>query len=287
MPTKTKIKEDMEFNETMSKLIEALKGIAASRFQSLKNEKQEKLEKFDKYFSSFFKFANLTDTDHPALKLVCDTVGVIAITSDQGFMGVLNGRICSSVTEIVKGVDAELIVIGKKGAAKLKSSGKKITEFPGVDERKRYEQAVAIKDYVMKQCYERKIGKLFLVYADPVSFTSQKIETIALLPATELFEDKEKYLLHEKQELCVESNFENLLEYLIGTWISIKLYETFFDSKLSEYAARSIQLEGSLQYLTEEGKRLRLKYNKARQEAVDSAMREVFSAMLGAASMKS
>ncbi|MBN1353946.1 MAG: F0F1 ATP synthase subunit gamma [Candidatus Omnitrophica bacterium] len=286
MPTKTKIKEDMEFNITMTKLLEALKGIAAAQFQTLKNKKKEKFEKFDRNFANFFRLINLTRIGHPALKSVNDKTGVIAVMSELGFMGTLNSKIGNMSLEIMGNSDGEFIVTGKKGAAKLKVSGKKVTIFPGIRENKRYEQAVAIKDYVVKLFDEQKIGKLDLVYANPISFTSQKVESFTLLPATELFRDKEKYVLYDKQELCIESDVASIMKYLVEIWITTKLYETFFDSKLSEYAAQSVQLEGSLQYLEEEGKRLRLKYNKARQEEVDSAMREVFSAILGASGGK-
>jgi ATP synthase F1 gamma subunit len=284
MPTKTVIKGELEFNGTMKSLVEALKGIAAAQFQTLKKKKTEKFEKFDSYFTSFFQMVGLAGIDHFVLKPKNDCMGVIVIASDIGFMGALNAKLCNMAISVAGNREAEFIVTGKRGAAKLKSAGKKVVVFPAIDERKRYQQALDIKDYCLKQCHENKLGRLQLVYANPITFTSQKVEAIKLLPAGDLFNEKEKFVLQERQELSIESDPASLAEYLVGTWITCKLYETFFDSKLSEFAAQSVQLEGSLQFLVEEGKKLRLRYNKARQEEVDASMREVFAAIISAKS---
>ena len=77
MATKTIIKEELDFNNTMKQLVEALKGIAASQFQSLKKNKTEKFEKFDTYFTSFFQMVDLVGSDHFVLKPKSDVQGII------------------------------------------------------------------------------------------------------------------------------------------------------------------------------------------------------------------
>ena len=280
MPTKTTIKADLEFNSIMKNLVEVLKGIAASQFASLKGLKKEKLAEFQNHFKGFFRMVDLTGSDHPLVSIQTQTIGIVVITSELGFMGALNEKLSAKALEVAGKSPAEFIVVGKKGAAKIKGQGKNVTVFPAIEESKRYERALELKDYVMKEALEKRIGKVVLVYANPVSMTTQKIEALTLIPATELFEEKEKIVIPPKQELCIESDIKDIMTYLVSVWMGHTFYETFFDSKLSEYAAQMMQLEGSLQYLDEQSGILKLAYNKKRAEDIDASMREIFSAIL-------
>ena len=43
-----------------------------------------------------------------------------------------------------------------------------------------------------------------------------------------------------------------MVEYLAGVWVTSKLFEVFEDSKLAEFSARAMHLEGSFQKLEKE-----------------------------------
>jgi F0F1-type ATP synthase gamma subunit len=60
--------------------------------------------------------------------------------------------------------------------------------------------------------------------------------------------------------------------------ITSKLFEVFEDGKLAEFSARAMHLEGSLQKVEKEYKKVKRKCFKASHELIDKGMRESFAA---------
>ena len=83
-----------------------------------------------------------------------------------------------------------------------------------------------------------------------------------------------------KEKIISESKIDKIMEYLTHIWITNKLYGLFEDNKMAEFAAQSLQLDGSLQNLTEMNKKLKLLFVKTRRELIDSSLREIVSSRL-------
>lgn len=277
MATLSSLKKEYDFNVELASVIDVMKGIAASQFQALQRRK-ERFRKFLNSFSSFFQLIDFSNVKHPFGRLVTDRVGIIMITSDEGFMGGLNTHVINAALAQRK-TDAELIIVGDRGAAYLKGLGEQFTYFPGVADENKYELAMKLRDYIMQQSKQAKFGMVFLSYPLPVSFTFQKVEVIKLLPCTELFERKEARTVSD-EKVIVESHLEDIIEHLVAEWISEKLYEVFEDSKLSEFAARAINLEQSYQNVLQLRKIARYRFFQAKHTSVDRSMRETFASQL-------
>jgi len=286
MPTSKAIKEVLNFLQSMEKLIAALKEIDASHFQSFVKKKDTKFQDFDSVIKDFLRFlhgiVNVLGIDDTLLKPAPGRCGIIVFTSDASFMGKLNNAICDQAVKLMaKKRDVEFIILGKKGLGRLRYTDAHITSFQGIVENRRYEQASKVREYVYKQRLDGKLGDLYMVYARCLSFGKQDAEVIQLLPATALFQGSPKLEFGKWQEICLESDVDKIVDYLVDNWIGRNIYEAAYESKLAEYAARTMQLEGSLDYLRNEVRKCALSYNKARQGETDTAMREVFAALLG------
>lgn len=285
----SQLRRELRFNAEFLQLIQTLKNIAASQYHMLEREK-ERFAEFMEEFSGFFRVVNMVDVEDPLVRASSDVVGIVLVTSDSGFMGGLNAGV------IEAGVDAQgilpadrvrRVVIGEKGAAKLTEQGVTFQYFPGINSETRYEQAMEIRDYLVKEVLERRMGRVVLVYPRPISFTQQTIETIRLLPCADLFDAapapaqadlrRETGFLAGSRKVVVESSFRDMVEYLASVWVASKLYEVFEDSKLAEFAARAMHLEESVQKLEKDHKRLKHQCFRAAHEMVDKGMRESFS----------
>ena len=106
-----------------------------------------------------------------------------------------------------------------------------------------------------------------------------KRKILNILPCSELFE-KRKRVAEEAEDIIMESSLSDIIEYLVETWITAKLFEVFEDSKLAEFSARTLHLEESHQVLLKEGKMVRFQYFRSRHELIDKGMRETFSAQI-------
>ncbi len=277
MKTVKQLKEELEMNGDLTNLMDVLKGIAATEFWILQ-KKKKRFAEFIKAFEGFFRFLDLVNVQHPFVQEQGD-LAIIMITSDEGFMGGLNARVMNAALSYPGADNAELMIIGDQGANYLASRGRKFIRFPGFKSNECYEAAMEFKEYIMKEGLAGKFGRLVLFYPNPISFMIQKIERLALLPCSDLFEgggEKVKDL----ENVIVESPVKNVIEYLVETWIVQKLFEVFEDSKLAELSARTLHLEESYQTLIEQKKGLHHQYFRSRHELVDSEMRDIFSASI-------
>ncbi|MCK5850899.1 MAG: F0F1 ATP synthase subunit gamma [Kiritimatiellae bacterium] len=283
------LKKDLVFNKDLLSLVSTLKNVAGSQFHIMEKKKQ-RFDAFMDAFAGFFRVVNLVDVVNPLVQVEFDITGLLIVTSDSGFMGGLNSGVIRAGLAAVESIPEEkvkLIVVGDKGAGVLDDRSD-LKKFDGINQDTIYEQSVVIKDYLMREVKERRIGKLLVAYPKALSFSTQTISVTHLLPCGDLFDKKlssevtkhvgTKRFISESREVIVESSFDDMVEYLSGIWVTSKLFEIFEDGKLAEFSARAMHLEGSLQKVEKEYIKVKQKCFKATHELIDKGMRESFAA---------
>ena len=284
------IRKELKFNTELVQLIETLKNIAAAQYHMLEKEK-ERFDDFMNAFSEFFRVVNLVEVQNPLVRVTSDVLGIVAVTSDAGFMGGVNQGVMRAA-QVAQGDRQDdqtaWVIIGEKGASTFSDQERKFKFFKGINQDTIYEQAVEIKDYIVSEVLANRMGKVVLAYPKSLSFSSQAVEVINILPCAELFDaSAESEVSHRfkgdgfmarASRIIVESSFSDMVEYLAGVWVTSRLYEVFEDSKLAEFSARAIHLEGSFQKLEKERKKIKHMCSKAVHEKIDKGMRESFSA---------
>jgi ATP synthase F1 gamma subunit len=284
------LRKDLRFNTELRNLVETLKNVAGSQYQLLE-KKKERFEEFMDEFAGFFRVVDLARETNPLIRTETDILGLVIVTSDSGFMGGLNaGVIDAAIAAQGRHPDekTKLVVIGDKGTMRVGDMNREYKFFPGIHQDTIYEQSIEIKDYIVNEVLEGRMGKVILAYPKSISFTAQSIEVINILPCGEFFDrDAEsevsrhtatKRLIADATRVIVESTFADMAKYLAGVWVSSKLFEVFEDSKLAEFSARAMHLEDSLQKVEKEQKKLKHLFFKASHEQIDKGMREGFSA---------
>jgi len=273
-----KIKKDLEFNRELVDLIDVLKGIASSQFQMIK-KRRERFRLFIDSFDGFFRIVDLSRPHHAFTTAGAGKMGIIMITSDEGFMGGLNAQVINSALNYRKNNSAELIILGQKGAFYLKELGEKFTSFPGIGGEIDYQMVLKLRDYIISRKLNGEIGKTVLFYPQLLSFAYREIKMANIFPCTELFE-RRKDVIDGNKKVILESSLDKIIEYLVNTWITHRLYEIFEDSKLSEFTARIVSLEEKHQQLFKRSKTLKTRYFYALHRLIDRNIEEVFAAAL-------
>lgn len=292
----TELRKELKFNVELVQLIETLKNIAAAQYHMMEKEK-ERFDQFMDAFSDFFRVVNLVEVENPLVGVASDVLGIVVVTSDSGFMGGLNQGVTRAALDTQGDLADDrvsLVVIGDKGQATFSDQDREFKFFRGIAQDTLYEQAVEIKDYIVREVMEKRMGKVVVAYPKPISFSAQDIDVISILPCAQLFDaaaESEvshrvggKGIIAEARKIIVESSFIDMVEYLAGVWVTSKLFEVFEDSKLAEFSARAMHLEGSFQKLDKELKKLKHQVFKAAHELIDKGMRESFGARKGAKS---
>lgn len=270
-----RLKKELEMNRRLTGIIDVLKKISAAQFSALERRRLH-YEDFTGRMKGFFGFLNVSDVSHPFLKPKQKKRGVVVITSDEGFLGELNSLVCRRALEsIPPGEDASLFVIGERGANYMEDVKETFVFFPGITSDINLSEPEALRDFILKKVLDERVGEVELFYPKFISWTQQEIHSIRLLPV-DFFSAR---LGGGLAPLIIEPSAERILEYLVGIWLTHNLYEIFWDSKLSELAARTLHLEGSHNELRNMNQRLEYKYFRTVHEATDRNIREVLTSM--------
>ena len=272
----TQLKKDGQFNSDFTKIVDTLRGMAAARFRVL--ERQLALfEPYDKATAALLDGVDLRQVDHPFVQPRTEAVGVVMVTSDEGFLGGLNSQVVERGLR-EGGPGGVLTVIGEQGTHVLQELQYGATAFPGIDDASRLNCALTVRDHVVRQVLTGACGPLLVVYPRPLSFSIQEVRVERLLPCTAWASRKQAQ--DALKEVCWESDPADVVEYVVMGWIGHRLDEIFALSRLSELGARMVHLEGSYQELVRLGKKLRLQYLRVRHEMIDRSIREISSAQL-------
>ncbi len=296
MPQLNDLRKDLKFNGELLSLVDTLKNVAGAQYHTLEKQK-ERFDEFMLAFREFFRVVNMVEVINPLVKVSSDILGIVVVTSDSGFMGGLNQGVIRAGLAVQGDIPDDkvsYVIIGEKGGAAFRDKRKKFKFFRGISQDTIFEQATEIRDYIVKEVLEGRMGKVIVAYPKPLSFTAQTIETVNILPCQALYEEKEKEgeaqpdakstasskFIKASRSVIVESSYDDMVEYLASVWVTSELYIVFEDSKLAEFSARATHLEGSIQKVQKEHKKLKHLCFKATHEKIDKGMRESYSAKM-------
>lgn len=272
----TRLKQDVLFNQELTKVIDVLKGIAAARLHVL--ERQLRLgDQGAKAVARFLEMADLRQVSHPFVQAQAATAGALIVTSTAGFLGGLNTQVVHAALRDV-GNDGVLTVVGERGATAVKELHREATVFPGIEDAARVSLAAEVTEHLIRQVLDRAYGRLIVAYPRYVSSSSQQVTVEVLLPCGEWSAPVEQDA--QGMDVAWESRVEDVVEYVVTQWLGARVEHIFALSRLAELGARVLHLEGSYQELMRQGKQLKFQYFRARHEVIDRSMREIFAAQL-------
>jgi len=273
-----RLKRDVLFNQELTKVIDVLKGIAASRFHVLERQ----LVLFERCFQATAQFLDMVDlqrVSHPFVQARTNTVGALMVTSNAGFLGGLNTQVIAAGVRQA-GAGGVLTVVGERGASALRELRREATVFPGIEDATRASLASAVSEHLIRQLLDGACGRLIVVYPRYLSASAQQVTTEVLLPCHEWPPSAQAPPRADVQDVLWESRVEDVVEYVVIQWLGSRLDQLFALSRLAELGARVIHLEGSYQELMRQGKQLKMDYFRARHELIDRSMREIFASQL-------
>jgi F0F1-type ATP synthase gamma subunit len=278
MAKTAKIKSDLDDVTSMVEVFQILKDVASNHFYNAAKRKEKFIE-FAESFVDFFRMVNLTDARSPLVQPVSDNVGIVAITSEGGFMADMTAKVIKQcIREAQKHKSVTYYIIGQKGVEKIRAMGiKEFQGFTGVEDRGLYQITLEAKDAIIKNIEEKKIGRVFAVYPRAMSLSFIKPYTVKLLPSEELL-SKQSEIKDTIEKVIVESDLNDIIHYLATIWLVCRLYEMLEDCVIAGFAAQSQQLEASLERLKKDKAGLFSAFRKAKKSDIDKSLREVFTA---------
>jgi len=235
-------------------------------------------------------------------------VGIILITSNRGLCGGFNAAIINKVHESIKKyqkigeevvVEAEFVLIGKKGAAIHHRGHTIVADFPKLDLASEVNEIVPVANLIIGEYLSGKYDKVMVAYTDFISSSKQIPRVKQILPIEidqadeylgivgqdtrlgldkEFIEDKEeKYLRSGKfsYEYTFEPSPEEVLNDMLPRLIEIQLYQALLESNASEHSARMAAMHQATEAAGDMVSELTLSFNKARQASITSEIAEI------------
>jgi len=235
-------------------------------------------------------------------------VGIILITSNRGLCGGFNAAIINKVYESIKKyhtigeealVEAEFVLIGKKGAAIHRHGQTIVADFPKLDLASEVNEIVPVANLIIGEYLSGKYDKVMVAYTDFVSSSKQIPRVKQILPIQinqadeylgivgedsrlgldkEFIKDKEgKHSRSGKfnYEYTFEPSPEEVLNDMLPRLIEIQLYQALLESNASEHSARMAAMHQATEAAGDMVGELTLSFNKARQAAITSEIAEI------------
>jgi len=275
-----RFKKELRSTTYLMELVDVLKRVAASQFQSLARSQAEGTSLSSRIvLEDYFRLIPPAQFRHPFVEKPAPPLGIVIVASDEGFLGGLNAAVIQKALSARGGEQAELIVLGERGRIYLEDLGERITPFPGVGEHISSEKVERLRDYIVGQYLQRKFASVLVFYPRCMSFVHQEVESFQLLPYERPPQSLD-LVSSDPREIILEPSAYSIIEYLIQLWLARKIHELFWQSKLSELAARAMHLEASFQELGEQKKKQTLKYFRSLHEVADTSIRESYAGLV-------
>ena len=281
----TLLRKDLAFNKLMENIIEVLKGVAATEYFHLQT-KRKSFDEFEGYLKDLFQMVDIGGFNHPYFGGSASRTNIVMITSDTGFLGELNMSVVNYGLAQYKSDDL-LTVVGREGARYVGENDYKFSNFAGIDDDISYHGVMKLRDHIIKEFFDKQLSGTVIVYPHFVSFSVQQIEQFQLFPCRFLFPQESgsisiggsrgkfwEELAEEK--VILDSSLKTIVEYLVKVWIGQLINLIFWESKLSEWAARVMHLERSSNEIRDQQKKMRLQYFRTLHERSDKSTREIF-----------
>lgn len=275
----------------ISKVTATMETISAVRYRQLFHQWQQGQQFYEALAQLVYLMISAEKSiAHPLLASSANKrQALIVIGSDRGLCGAYHNELFRQVEIHLKlasrfGRQLDLYAKGRKVVSylehrKIKPAG----VYEDIDQTLSSEQSRQIADYFVKQYLAGKIGRLGIVYHRFFSAASQKVQTLTILPISELIDDLTTRstviwpyeLLFEDFTLSPNAYelFEKLSEMIIRTAIE----GCFLEAALSEHLARVVCMRNATDSAEEMIEDLTRQYNRLRQGQITVELLDIVS----------
>jgi F-type H+-transporting ATPase subunit gamma len=281
MATLRDIKRKIDAVKKTQQITRAMNMVAAAKLRTT----QQKLDQFVPYARQLTEIMNrvaagIDPEGFPLLMSHEEVVKVelISITADRGLCGAFNTNLIHTTEKFVaakeqEGLEVSLTIIGRKGRDYFRRRKRPTRAFhEGMLNNPNIGDATAIGQEGIELFLSHEVDEVHLCYAEFVNMATQRPVVKKLLPITPAtVEEEEEELL----EYIFEPSREGVLNNLLPNYINLQILEAFFQTAVSEHAARMTAMDNAVSNCKEMVRDLTLVYNKARQAGITKELMDI------------
>jgi F-type H+-transporting ATPase subunit gamma len=283
MATLRDIKRKIDAVKKTQQITRAMNMVAASKLRTT----QQQLDQFIPYATQLTEIMNrvaagVEPEGFPLLMAHEEVVKVelISLTADRGLCGAFNTNLVAAADKFIQGKEQEglelsLTQLGRKGRDYFRRRKRPVRVFhEGMLNNPNYADASALGQEVIDLFLSHEVDEVYVCYAEFINIVTQRPVIKKLLPiAPETMEEEGQE--QELLEYIFEPSREGVLNDLLPNYIKLQLLEVFFQTAVSEHAARMAAMDNAVNNCKEMVRDLTLVYNKARQAAITAELMDI------------
>lgn len=281
MATLRDIKRKIDAVKKTQQITRAMNMVAASKLRTT----QQQLDQFVPYATQLTEIMNrvaagVEPEGFPLLMAHEEVVKVelISLTADRGLCGAFNTNLIAAADKFIQekeqeGLEISLTQLGRKGRDYFRRRKRPLRIFhEGMLNNPNYGDASALGQEVIDLFLTHEVDEVYVCYSEFINMVTQRPVVKKLLPiAPETVEEEEQ----EQLEYIFEPSREGVLNDLLPNYIKLQLLEFFFQTAVSEHAARMTAMDNAVNNCKEMVRDLTLVYNKARQAAITAELMDI------------
>ena len=281
MATLRDIKRKIDAVKKTQQITRAMNMVAAAKLRTT----QQKLDQFVPYATQLTEIMNrvaagVEPEGFPLLMAHEEVVKVelISLTADRGLCGAFNTNLIAAADKFIQkkeqeGLEVSVTQLGRKGRDYFRRRKRPLRIFhEGMLNNPNYGDASALGQEVIDLFLTHEVDEVYVCYSEFVNMVTQRPVVKKLLPiAPETVEEEEQ----EQLEYIFEPSREGVLNDLLPNYIKLQLLEFFFQTAVSEHAARMTAMDNAVNNCKEMVRDLTLIYNKARQAAITAELMDI------------
>ena len=283
MATLRDIKRKIDAVKKTSQITRAMNMVAASKLRGA----QLDMEKFHPYAVKFkeviSRLAAGVESDGTFALLTpreeVKRVELVLLTADRGLCGGFNNNLITAGERFLKskqseGIEVSLTAAGRKGADYFRRREVNLrSRLLGLLNKPNYGDATNLGEELIELFESQACDEVYIIYSRFAGMARQIPTTVKLLPIQAEI-DQEKSSVPALEYLFEPSHVE-LLTDLLPNYVHIQILECFYQTAVSEHAARMAAMDNATSNCKEVVRSLTLVYNKARQASITKELMDI------------
>ena len=202
---------------------------------------------------------------------------VVVITSNRGLAGAFNSNVFKIANALVvensaKGIETELMTIGKKGFDLMRKTSTIYKNESSLWDNLSYENVAVIADEVTEKFLAGDYDQVRLVYNSFKNAATQIVMDEQYLPVQIV---KSESGAAQSVDYIFEPSKEEIVTDLIPQALKTQFFKAILDSNAAEHGARMTAMHKATDNADALRKELVLQYNKERQAAITNEILEI------------
>ena len=221
---------------------------------------------------------------HPLLQVrPVSHAALILFTTSRGLCGSLNSNMVRAAVRFIldRGVSVDIIAVGAKGPALLRSvglSGSVSAQYQDLGNYPNVADILPMSRSIIDGFTAANYDEVYVGYSQFVNLMRQEPTLLRILPISPEDYETEAASAYHQVDYIYEPDPDGVLSTLLPRFIEAQVYRALLESIASEHSARMIAMRNATENAEEILRDLTLTYNKVRQTAITNEVIEIATA---------